>query len=174
MARKMADRMNLSDAEQRNLLLLAKVHDMGKVGIPDEILFKSNRLTKKEYEKMKEHSRIGYKIASRSKELSHIANLILCHHEFWNGSGYPAGLQGEEIPLECRILCIMDAYDAMTSERPGNSRKSREAAVEELRRCAGTQFEPRLVEAFIRMLEEEDEMPPAQLAAASSIQTDVL
>ena len=153
MADKMARRLKLSDSEKRNLFLLAKVHDMGKVGIPDEILFKPAKLTKKEYDKMKEHSRIGHRIASRSKELSHIANLILCHHEFWDGTGYPSCLKGEEIPMECRILSIMDAFDAMTSKRPGNTLRNKREAIKELRRCSGKQFEPELVEEFIRSIE---------------------
>lgn len=157
MAEKMAERLELSDDHRRNLILLAKVHDLGKVGIPDEILFKCDKLTREEYAKMQEHSRIGYNIASRSKELSHIANLILSHHENWNGKGYPIGLKEEEIPLECRILAILDAFDAMTNERPYHYGISFEAARLELLRCSGTQFEPMLVEEFLKLLAEQQE-----------------
>jgi diguanylate cyclase (GGDEF)-like protein len=151
----MVDTMNLSDDERRNLILLAKVHDLGKVGIPDRILFKPKRLSEKEYEKMKEHVRIGQAIASRSKELFYVANFILHHHEFWDGNGYFDGLKREAIPLECRIFSIMDAYDAMTSARPYRDKISREEAIEELQRCAGTQFEPRLVDEFVKVIEKE-------------------
>lgn len=168
MAEIMASELELSDAERRNLVLLAKVHDLGKIGIPDEILFKPSKLTKEEYEKMKEHSRIGYSIASRSKELFNIANLILHHHEFWNGKGYPEGLKGEEIPLECRILSIIDAFDAMTSKRPYHEGISRSDAIREIEACAGVQFDPVLARKFIEVLQDResaftlsDSIPPA-------------
>ncbi|MFC1590266.1 diguanylate cyclase [Candidatus Omnitrophota bacterium] len=155
LAAMMADKMKLSDDEKRNIVLLAKVHDLGKVGIPDKILFKPRKLSEEEYEKMKEHAQIGHSIASRSKELFYIAKLIFHHHEFWDGTGYPDGLKGEEIPLECRIFSILDAYDAMTSTRPYRDTVSKKEAIEELKRCSGTQFEPRLVEEFISFIEKE-------------------
>jgi HD-GYP domain-containing protein (c-di-GMP phosphodiesterase class II) len=150
-----ANRMNLSHDERRNLILLTKVHDLGKVGIPDKILFKPSKLSEEEYEKMKEHVQIGQNIASRSKELFYIANLILHHHEFWNGNGYYEGLKGEQIPLECRIFSIMDAYDAMTNTRPYRKGINKNEAIEELRKHSGTQFEPRLVDEFVKLLKEE-------------------
>ena len=149
----MADKMNLSDDERRYLILLSKMHDLGKVGIPDKILFKPRKLSEEGYEKMKEHVEIGSKIAARSKELFYIANLILHHHEFWDGKGYSDGLKGEEIPLECRIFSIMDAYDAMTSTRPYRNKISKKEAIEELKKCSGTQFEPRLVDEFVKLIE---------------------
>jgi len=139
----------LSKKEMSDLALLSEVHDLGKVGIPDRILFKPGPLTPEEREEMKQHSSIGYRIAKASVDLAHVAHLILHHHEWWDGSGYPAGLKGEEIPLECRILAIADAYDAMRSDRPYKKAQSHEWAVAELRRCAGTQFDPVLVERFI-------------------------
>lgn len=153
MAETAADNMNLSDNDKRNLILLAKVHDLGKVGIPDRILFKSGKLSEEEFAVMQTHSRIGYNIASRSKELFHIANLVLHHHEFWDGNGYADKLKGEQIPLECRIFSIMDAYDAMTNARPYHQGVSKEDAIEELKRCSGTQFEPGLVDQFVASLE---------------------
>jgi len=151
----MADKINLSDDERRNLILLAKVHDVGKVGISDKILFKPRKLSEEEYKIMKEHVRIGNRIAARSKELFYIANLILHHHEFWDGNGYSDGLKGEEIPLECRIFSIMDAYDAMTSTRPYRDKISKKEAITELRKYSGTQFEPRLVDEFVKLVEGE-------------------
>jgi len=149
-----SDKMNLSDDQRRNLILLAKVHDLGKVGTPDKILFKPRKLSEEEYEKMKEHVKIGSKIAARSKELFYIANLILHHHEFWDGKGYSDGLKGEEIPLECRIFSIMDAYDAMTSTRPYRDKISKNETIEELKKCSGTQFDPSLVDKFVKLIEE--------------------
>jgi len=149
MADLIARRLGLPDDTRKNLILLAKVHDIGKVGIPDKILFKPRKLSEEERKTMKEHAQIGYLLASRSKELFHIADLILHHHEFWDGKGYTAGLEGEMIRLECRIVSILDAYDAMTNTRPYRKGMSKKRAVKELRESSGTQFEPRLVEEFI-------------------------
>ncbi len=153
MAELIADRINLTDDQKKNLILLAKVHDMGKVGIPDKILFKPRKLTEEEFEKMKEHAQIGYNLACRSKELFHISDLVRHHHEFWDGNGYVEGLKGEQIPLECRIFSIIDAYDAMTNTRPYHKGISRKRAIKELQRCSGTQFEPRLVDEFVEFVE---------------------
>jgi diguanylate cyclase (GGDEF)-like protein/PAS domain S-box-containing protein len=155
MAELMSRRLRLPDDKRKNLVLLAKVHDIGKVGIPDKILFKPRRLSEEEHQQMKEHAQIGYGLASRSKELFHVAELVLHHHEFWDGKGYTAGLKGEQIPLECRIFSIMDAYDAMTNTRPYRKGMSTKRAIKELRRCSGTQFEPRLVDEFIRFVEHK-------------------
>jgi HD-GYP domain-containing protein (c-di-GMP phosphodiesterase class II) len=152
MAQTIADRIHLSDDERKNLILFAKVHDMGKVGIPDKILFKPRKLSREEFEKMKEHAKIGYSLASRSKELFHIAHLIRHHHEFWDGSGYADGLKGEQIPLECRVFSILDAFDAMPNTRPYRKAISKTRAIKELRRCSGTQFESKLVDEFVEFV----------------------
>jgi HD-GYP domain-containing protein (c-di-GMP phosphodiesterase class II) len=101
---------------------------------------------------MRRHSEIGYRIAMASPDLAPNAEWILKHHEWWDGSGYPLGLKGEEIPLECRILAIADAYDAITSDRPYRKARSKEEAIEELRRFSGRQFVPELVEKFIEII----------------------
>ncbi|MCD1293703.1 hypothetical protein CUJ83_01670 [Methanocella sp. CWC-04] len=155
MAERMADAIGLPDVQKRDLILLAKVHDIGKVGVSDKILLKPGKLTDDEYEQMKKHSWIGYNIANRSRELSHIASLILHHHECWDGAGYPDGLKGENIPLVCRIISIIDSYDAMTSKRPYRDAMSKKEAIEELKRCSGTQFEPSLVDEFIELVENQ-------------------
>ncbi|MEN6459954.1 MAG: FIST N-terminal domain-containing protein [Syntrophomonas sp.] len=127
----------------------ARFHDIGKVDISDQILFKPGALTPEEKKEMQRHCEIGYRIAQSSTELRPIADWILKHHEWWNGQGYPLGVKGDDIPLECRILAILDAYDDMTSDRPYRQAMSRGAAIEEIRRCAGTQFDPVVVDKFI-------------------------
>jgi diguanylate cyclase (GGDEF)-like protein len=143
--------IGLSESKIADLRLLARFHDIGKVGIPDHILFKPGPLTAEEFETMKSHSEIGYRIARSSPDLSMIADQILKHHEWWNGKGYPLGLTGNAIPLECRILTIADAYDAMTSDRPYRRAMPHQAALAELRRYAGKQFDPELVAAFVNI-----------------------
>ena len=136
-----------------DLRLLAEFHDVGKIGIPDRILNKPGRLEPGEWEEMRKHSEIGYRIAQATPALQPIASFILHHHEWWNGQGYPLGLAGEDIPLACRILSIVDAYDAMTNDRPYRKAMSKEAALAELRRGAGRQFDARLVVAFEEVLQ---------------------
>ena len=115
-------------------MLLAKVHDLGKVGIPDHILYKKGSLNEDEWKIMRKHTEKGHRIASASSDLQGIADLILKHHERWDGKGYPLGLKGFEIPIECRILAVVDAFDAMTSERPYKKPKSEKRALEELKK----------------------------------------
>ena len=153
---KLGQRLGLSKGEQDDLALLARVHDLGKVGIPDDILFKQGPLTPEERTIMEQHAEKGYRIASSSPDLVHIARLVLCHHERWDGQGYPLGLKGEEIPLECRILALADAYDAMTSDRSYRKAMSPKEALAVIRECAGSQFDPRLAEEFIAMIEENE------------------
>lgn len=148
----LAPMIRMSEQRVNDLLLLAQFHDIGKVGIPDSILFKPSYLTPNEYAEMQRHCEIGYRIAQSSPELAPIADLILKHHEWWNGRGYPLGLKGEGIPIECRILAIADAYDSMTSERPYRKPIPQEEAVAELKKCAGTQFNPEVVDMFVQTL----------------------
>lgn len=148
----LAEQLGLSRKQKEDLALLAKVHDLGKVGIPDSILFKPGPLTPEEWEVMRLHSEKGWRIAQASSDLADIADLILKHHERWDGKGYPLGLAGEEIPIECRILAIVDSYDAMTSQRPYKEAMPPEEALAEIRRCSGTQFDPNLVEMFLELV----------------------
>lgn len=157
LCRILGERVGLSPQQMANLSLLAQVHDIGKVGIPDTILFKTGSLTEEEWEIMRQHSEKGYRIALASPDLAAVADLILKHHERWDGSGYPLGLKGEEIPVECRILAIADAFDAMTSHRPYRKAGTVEEALQEIRRCAGTQFDPELVEVFLQVILSEDQ-----------------
>ncbi|HAP31631.1 MAG TPA: hypothetical protein DCQ14_01040, partial [Firmicutes bacterium] len=145
-------KIDLSQEKLANLSLLAQVHDLGKVGIPDRILFKDCLLDNSEMEIMRQHCDKGYRIALSSADLSETAELILKHHEHWDGNGYPMGIKGEDIPIECRILAIVDAYDAMTSDRPYRKAMSSKIAIAELKRCAGTQFDPELLEVFLSII----------------------
>ncbi|WP_378954932.1 diguanylate cyclase domain-containing protein [Pelosinus sp. sgz500959] len=149
---KVAYKLNLSESRIADIELLAQFHDVGKIGISDNILLKAGPLNADEKKDMQRHSEIGYRIAQSHADLAPIADWILKHHEWWNGKGYPFGLAGETIPLECRILAIADAYDAMTSDRPYRNALSRETAIAELNRFSGIQFDPFLVEEFIDII----------------------
>lgn len=137
--------MNLTPEQQERLHLLSFMHDLGKIGIPDRILFKPEKLTDDEWRRMRQHPEIGFRIASESPELDGIADLILKHHECWDGNGYPLGIKGKDIPVEARILAVIDAYDAMTNERPYKKPLSDEEAKAELQRCAGSRYDPEVV-----------------------------
>ncbi|MGE5405969.1 MAG: diguanylate cyclase domain-containing protein [Candidatus Saccharibacteria bacterium] len=150
-----AETIGVQEYSLTDLRLLAQFHDLGKVGVPDGILFKPAHLTPEEYREMQRHCEIGYRIALTSPELTPIADWILKHHEWWNGKGYPLGLKGRDIPLECRILAIVDAYDAMTTDRPYRKAMTHEQAVAEILRCTGTQFDPHLVPLFMKVSEEK-------------------
>ena len=157
LAAMLAGTIGLSERRTSELSLLAQFHDIGKVGIPDRILFKNSSLTEEETFEMQKHSAIGYRIAQSLSDLMPIADWILKHHELWNGSGYPFHLKEEEIPLECRILAIIDAYDAMTSDRPYRKALSNRQAIKELGKYAGIRYEPVLVKQFMRIMEERFE-----------------
>ena len=130
-------------------MLLAEFHDLGKVLIPDEILFKPGPLTHYEWEEMKTHCDKGAMIASSIAELAHLSIYIRSHHERWDGTGYPQGLSGQGIPLFCRMLSIVDSFDAMTNFRPYHYPVSKDVALAELHKNAGRQFDPELVELFV-------------------------
>jgi len=152
----MARAISMPENSLTGLKLFAQVHDVGKVGISDNILFKPGPLNSEEKREMQRHCEIGHRIALSSPDLASIADWILKHHEWWNGEGYPLGLKGEEIPIECRMLAIVDAFDAITNDRPYRAARSTEWAIAEIRRCAGTQFDPRLVEKFIQVIQVSD------------------
>lgn len=147
--------MGLSQSKLDQLELFAMLHDIGKIGVDDRILNKPAQLDSEEWISMRRHPEIGCRIATASPKLKHIALLILTHHERYDGSGYPVGLKGEEIPLLSRILAVADAYDAMTEERIYRKALSKEQAIEELMRNAGTQFDPYITELFIDCIKED-------------------
>lgn len=136
----------------RDLWVGALLHDIGKLAVPDQVLKKPGRLTPEEYEVMKRHPEIGAQILERSTFLRPAVPAALHHQERWDGTGYPAGLKGEEISLQGRIIAVVDTYDAMVSVRPYRGSRSREEALAEIERCSGSQFDPAVVEAFERAL----------------------
>jgi diguanylate cyclase (GGDEF)-like protein/PAS domain S-box-containing protein len=152
--------LQLGENALNNLQTLAKVYDLGKVNMPDQLVHsslkeKEGELTGAEREAIRRHPEIGYRIASSSPELSAVADLILHHHENYDGSGYPLGLKDDEIALECLILAIVIAYSAMTNHRPYAKKLKPMEALEELKRCAGSQFDPQLVEEFIALISSD-------------------
>lgn len=134
------------------LELLSSLHDIGKVGISRDILLKPGPLDSEEWREMKRHSEIGYRIALNVPELAPVADYILYHHERWDGSGYPRGLQGSDIPLNCRILAVVDAFDAMINDRSYRKAMEKQAAIDEIIRFSGKQFDPQVVAAFIHIV----------------------
>ena len=141
--------VNMTDEELVALQLFAMLHDIGKIRVDLQILTKEGELTSEEWAELYKHPESGYRIAKSTPGMGHIAEYILYHHEWWDGTGYPKGLSGENIPLASRILSIVDAYDAMTNDRSYRKAVSHEDAVDELLRGSGTQFDPYLVEQFI-------------------------
>lgn len=151
----LAERLDFPSSQLDAMRLFAKFHDIGKVGISDAILFKPGPLNEAERTEMRRHCEIGYRIALASSDLVYIAEWILRHHEWWDGSGYPIGLAGEAIPVECRILSIVDAFDAMTSDRPYRKAMPTGQAVQELRKFGGIQFDPDLLGIFCEVLQQQ-------------------
>lgn len=147
--------MGLSKQRCEHLYYAGLVHDIGKVEIPDAILNKPEPLTDEEWEQMKTHARVGADLLRPLNPLRPVADIVEQHHERWDGSGYPKGLQGEEIRLEARILAVVDAYDAMTTDRPYQSRCEPTEALDELQQCAGQQFDPNVVRTLAQQLNPE-------------------
>ena len=138
--------LELPREEMEPLLLSAILHDVGKIAIPDNILKKPERLDREEFEIMKTHTTAGARMLQHIAALEHVIPGILRHHEYWNGSGYPNGLAGEKIPLQGRIIHIGDAFDAMTTDRIYRRKIDVQGAIDEIKRFAGSQFDPHLVD----------------------------
>ncbi len=154
-SRKVGEALKLSTSELDKLELLCTLHDIGKVGIDNAILLKPGPLTEKEWTIMRKHPEMGYRIAMSTPELVPIAEMILLHHEKWDGTGYPRKISGDKIPLLSRIIAIVDAYDAMTNDRPYRLAMDSASALAEIRRCSVSQFDPSLVEVFLNVIETE-------------------
>ena len=141
--------LNLSSEDINLLNVISSLHDIGKIAIDDAILNKPGKLTEQEWETIKKHPEIGFRILSAAPQYAEIAQDILSHHERHDGKGYPRGLVGEDIPLRARIISIIDSFDAMTSDRPYRKGMTHKEAIDELLRCSGTQFDPKLVDVFV-------------------------
>ncbi len=155
--------LNFSKEKQNDLLQAINLHDIGKNGIPADIVLKEPRLNEAEWAIMKKHVEIGYRIAHASGEFAHLADVILYHHEWWNGQGYPQGLKEEEIPLLARIISILDAFDFITHQQPDQTAKTTDKALDELSLKAGIQFDPALVPVFIKMVRSRPQAQPADM-----------
>ena len=155
LAIKLGKKLQFSDERLDELSLLSSLHDIGKIAIADNIILKPSKLTNEEHELMKKHTEIGFRIANSNSDLVSIAKGILSHHERWDGKGYPMGLEGKNIPITARIISIIDAYDAMTNNRPYRKAHSKEYAIKELIKCTGTQFDLVLVEQFISIITKD-------------------
>jgi len=134
----------------------AYLHDLGKIKVPAEILGKRGLLTDEEWEQMKRHPELGADLLREKAFLHGAADIVAAHHERYDGHGYPRGLAGEEIPIGARIIAVVDTYDAITSIRPYQEAKAKEEAIEELKRGAGTQFDPHIVDVFVKVIEHDD------------------
>ncbi len=144
--------LEVQEDEVMSIYWAALLHDIGKIGVPDNVLMKNGPLTEEEWAVMKMHPTIGANMVKSLKRIQHIAPYIYSHQEKYDGSGYPQGLQGEEIPIGGRILAVVDAYEAMTHGRVYRKARSHEEAVAELRLAEGKQFDPAVVEGFLYTL----------------------
>jgi diguanylate cyclase (GGDEF)-like protein len=158
LAEKLSKRLELSPVESQLVGLAAELHDVGKEAVPDEVLSKPGPLDEEEKAFVRQHTIIGQRILGVSPALNYIAQLVRSSHESIDGTGYPDGLRGEQIPLGARVVAVCDAFDAMVSERPYKDTMSVEEAIAELRRCSGTQFDADVVEAFVTIVQDRDEV----------------
>lgn len=152
----LAKALNLPDSLLEEIETTGLLHDIGKIAIPEKILLKPGKLTEEEYEVIKKHPELGENLVNGIGKLKLISNWLKYHHERYDGKGYPEGLVGEEIPISSRIIAIADTYDAMTSSRSYRPALSHQEAIEEIRRCSGTQFDPKLADLFISISDEID------------------
>lgn len=155
-SRAIGERLNFTENMLFDLELATTLHDIGKMSVEQRILMKSEKLTEEEWAEIKKHPEAGYRIAQATTELMPIAEYILSHHERWDGNGYPQGLQREEIPMISRIINLVDSFDAMTSQRPYGKTLNTEEAIEEMERCAGSQFDPELTRIYIDEILKKD------------------
>jgi HD-GYP domain-containing protein (c-di-GMP phosphodiesterase class II) len=161
MARDLAMAMKLGADEAEQIYVAARVHDVGKIGIKGQILLKEGKLTEDEWREMSSHPEVGAKLVSKLPEFRKGRELILSHHERYDGKGYPRALRGEEIPLGARIITVVDSFDAMTSNRSYRTARDPEYVLAELAKGRGTQFDPRVVDAFLKALKEKAPAAPS-------------
>jgi putative nucleotidyltransferase with HDIG domain len=152
---KIAKKIHLSSVQVEQLVTAARLHDLGKMGVKDDVLHKPGKLDKAEWDVMRRHPEIGAKIVGHYHLHKESVDCVLYHHERYDGKGYPHGLKGEEIPLGARIMAVADSYEAMTSDRPYRKALSQEIAVQQLKEGMGMQFDPMMVAAFLTVLDQE-------------------
>ena len=150
--KRIGSKMNFDKESVNQIGIAGLIHDIGKIGIDEKILNKPGSLTADEKVEIERHPEIDWRLLSSTNEFSVLAQFVLSHHEKWDGSGYPHGIKGKEIPLESRIIAVADAYDAMTSERSYRKALCKDAATKELTRCSGTQFDPEIVDVFVNQV----------------------
>ena len=155
MATKVCELIGLKKEDIQKIHIAAHLHDIGKIGVPDAVLNKEGKLTDEEWEYIRKHPQSGADILSKSHRLSELKNMVLCHHERYDGKGYPNGIKGKEIPILGRILAVCDSFDAMVSRRAYKEKLSVEYAIGELENGKGTQFDPDVAQAFIELVEED-------------------
>ena len=153
MATKVCELIGLKKEDIQKIHIAAHLHDIGKIGVPDAVLNKEGKLTDEEWKYIRKHPQIGADILSKSHRLSELKNMVLCHHERYDGKGYPRRIAGEDIPLTARILCVADSFDAMTSIRCYKKAFPVKVAREKLIQDAGKQFDPELVRKFVECLD---------------------
>jgi HD-GYP domain-containing protein (c-di-GMP phosphodiesterase class II) len=141
-------RMGLPDAQLDNVVMAALLHDIGKIGVPDHVLLKPGRLTEEEFGHIRKHPELGWMALKNIEDFKSISLMVLHHHERMDGAGYPGGLKGSAIPLGSRIIAVADSYDALTTNRPYRSARTKQQAVDELLRCVDSQFDARVLNAF--------------------------
>ena len=155
LSRHLAVQAGMSDDAAKRVYMAGLLHDVGKIGVPEAVLQKTGRLTPEEFEQIKKHPEIGARILRDVKQIEDLIPGVMHHHERFDGRGYPAGLAGENIPIMGRVICLADCFDAMTSSRTYRKAMPIEVAMTEIRRCAGTQFDPRLADAFLQISPEQ-------------------
>ena len=161
LAESIALRLGWSEERLALLHVGGPLHDIGKLAISDEVLSKPGRLDDDELAQIREHPKLGARLLLRVSAFRKALPYVLYHHERWDGTGYPTGRAGEQIPVEARVLAIADAFDAMTSDRPYRRALSRDEALAEVERCSGTQFDPEIVSVFLELFAEAERLPAA-------------
>ena len=158
LAREISRELKLPPVEIKKIVLAAKLHDIGKIGISDAILLKPSKLTDEEFDKIKKHPVIGFDMLKNLSIFSHISDYILYHHEKFDGSGYPEKISGEDIPFGARIISVIDTIDAILTKRSYKEPKPIEYAVQELKKNAGTQFDPMIVKFAIKVIDDNKDV----------------
>jgi putative nucleotidyltransferase with HDIG domain len=160
-----ADKLGMTTKLKHELYLASMLHDIGKIGVPDDLLNRPGKLSEAEMERVRSHVQVGASMIEMLGEMHAIVPLIRHHHECWDGSGYPDGLKGEQIPLVSRIIAVADMYDAMTSDRPYRKRRDHQFAVQEILNASGVQIDPKVADAFLAVLKD---IVPATAAVEST------